>query len=104
MAKTQELPSRATLLDVVKNVIIPNTYDRTEEIKKLEAEYNKLKSRLLADKRLTAINKQIEKLKKQREAEIDSKRSTRRSLLLKVKLATVTPALVAEVRKFAGVK
>lgn len=104
MAKKSELPNRGTLIDIVKKLPIPGDWEVGADVRLLEKECDELREKLLADKRLVAMEKRIEKARSLHRKNSTEKRRQRADLLMKVKLADVTPALVAEVRKFAGIK
>lgn len=105
MAKNGELPGRATLLDVVKGVQVKESYNlpQSPELQRLKSEASRLRSELLRNKRLRELESKAAKLERNEKAKHEAKRKRKWSLLTKVKLAPITPALIAEVRKFAGV-
>ena len=104
MAKQSELPSRATLIEIVKKLPISGDWDVGPEVLLLEREKDELREKLLSDKRLIALEKKVKSLREKHRKTNAVKREQRMALLMKVKLANVTPALIAEVRKFAGIK
>lgn len=99
------LPSRQTLLDVLKRIEVPNEWQGVEsaEVRELEREANRIRAELLRNPKLIAIEKKVAKLKAAKVAKNKEARKRKADMIVKVKLAEITPQIVAEVRKLAGV-
>ncbi len=104
MAKNGDLPGRAVLLDVVKGVELKNKYEfQTTESARLKSAAHKLRSALLKNKRLQELERKAASIERNEKAKHEKLRKRKWALVTKVKLAPITPALIAEVRRFAGV-
>lgn len=103
--KFERLPARKVLLDVVKGVVVPNNWEgvETTEVKEIEREANRLRAELLRDPRLIALDKKAAKLRTSKAAKNKAARKRKNDLYNRIRLAEVTPALVAEVRRFASI-
>lgn len=104
MAKNGDLPGRSTLLDVVKGVEIKyRNHFSTPESERLKREAHELRHSLLKNKRLRELERRAAKIESAERTKQNKLQQRKRTLINKVKLAPITPALIAEVRRFVGV-
>jgi recombinational DNA repair ATPase RecF len=100
------LPGRAVLLEVLKSVEVPALHAGTDtsDTRAIEREVNRLRAKLLRDPKLISLERKVEAIRESRRKANAEKRDRKRELINMVKLAEITPSLVLEVRRFAGIE